>query len=98
MKLIELCRAAGIKCPEAQRDVEISSITSDSRSVKKGSLFVCLEGTKTDGNLYTEQAKASGAAAVLSDKRRDTELLSSDAHLSLALMCRRLYGIPVPAT
>ena len=29
---------------------------------------------------------------MLSDKRRDTELLSSDAHLSLALMCRRLYG------
>ncbi len=92
MKLIELCRAAGLECPEAQRDVEISSVTSDSRSVKEGSLFVCLEGTKTDGNLFAGQAKARGAAAVLSDKRRDTDLFSPDAHLSLAHLCRKFYG------
>ena len=92
MKLIELCRAAGIECPAAQKDVEISSVTSDSRSAKKGSLFVCLEGTKTDGNLFAEQAKARGAAAVLSDKRRDIGLFSSDAHLSLALLCRKFYA------
>ena len=91
MNLAELCRGAGIYCPESVADVEICSVTSNSERVQKGSLFVCLRGHSTDGNLYAERARARGAAAVLSDSDPNAELKSQDAHLSLALLCRELY-------
>ena len=91
MNLAELCRGAGIYCPEAMADVEICSVTSNSERVQKGSLFVCLRGQNTDGNLYAARARARGAAAVLSDSDPGAELHSQDAHLSLALLCREFY-------
>jgi UDP-N-acetylmuramoyl-tripeptide--D-alanyl-D-alanine ligase len=43
----------------------ITSVTTDSRSVAKGSLFVALRGAKHDGHDYVTQAFADGAQAVL---------------------------------
>ena len=42
---------------------EIGGITADSRSVKRGDLFVAVPGTKTDGLRFVPQALAAGAAA-----------------------------------
>ena len=92
MRLAELCRAADIFCPVGSEDVEISSVTSNSEKVKKGSLFVCLTGTHTDGNMFAERARAMGAAAVLSDKRRESDLFCEDACAAHARLCRKLYG------
>ena len=89
MRLIELCRAAEIFCPAELYDVKITSVTSDSKKVRPGSLFVCLDGTKTDGNLFAEEAAANGAAAILSDKRSDLALRAPDAHRALAFFCRK---------
>ncbi len=90
MKLSHLCAAAGIFCPPRLRDVEISSVTSRTEDIKKGSLFVCLVGTKDDGNNYIERACGKGAVAVLSDTRPDAELFVPDAHLALARLCRAM--------
>ncbi len=43
----------------------VRSVTSDSRSVGEGSLFVALPGERTDGHRYLGQAAAAGAAALL---------------------------------
>ena len=40
-KLLEKCKVISIKGDE---DVEVLSITSDSRTVDKGSLFIAVEG------------------------------------------------------
>lgn len=40
----------------------------DSRLVQKGNVFFALPGTKTDGHLFLEQAKAQGAAAFVVQK------------------------------
>ena len=74
MKLIELCRSADIFCPSELCDVEISSVTCDSRRVTEGSLFACIKGQRSNGNDFIGEAKSAGAAAVLSDSRGDTEL------------------------
>ena len=92
MKLIELCRAADIFCPSELCDVEITSVTSNSKKVRPGSLFVCLDGTKRDGNQFAEEALSNGAAAVLSDKRDDLPLKTNDSRRALAFLCRKLYG------
>ena len=47
---------------------EIGGITADSRSVKRGDLFVAVPGTRTDGLRFVAQALAAGAAAVLAER------------------------------
>lgn len=50
---------------KGSKDIEISSIAYDSRKVKNGSLFVCIEGFKTDGHKYIETAIENGAKAIM---------------------------------
>lgn len=45
--------------------VEITGITSDSRQVKPGSLFVAIIGNKVDGTQFIQAAIMAGAAAIL---------------------------------
>lgn len=68
MKLKLLCDAAGIACPAAYDGEEITGISSDSRRVSAGQMFVCLRGTQTDGHEYVEAAIERGATCVLSDR------------------------------
>lgn len=52
--------------PESARDLEIAGLTADSRKVKPGYLFAALGGVAAHGRDFVAQAKANGAAAVLS--------------------------------
>ncbi|MGL4859938.1 MAG: UDP-N-acetylmuramoyl-tripeptide--D-alanyl-D-alanine ligase [Enterobacteriaceae bacterium] len=45
--------------------VTISSVTTDTRKIRKGDLFVALQGERFDGHHFAEQALAQGAAALL---------------------------------
>ena len=49
-------------------DILISDIQHDSRAVKPGTLFVCIEGGKADGHAFLQQAKEKGAVAALVQK------------------------------
>jgi UDP-N-acetylmuramoyl-L-alanyl-D-glutamate--2,6-diaminopimelate ligase len=49
-------------------DVEITGITSDSRRVDAGALFVAYQGVGADGNQFIGDAIARGAAAVVGEK------------------------------
>lgn len=57
----------GITFTELQgsADVEITSITADSRQVKPGTLFVAVKGIQVDGHVYIEQAIKDGAVAIV---------------------------------
>lgn len=46
----------------------VNDLTIDSRTVRPGSLFICLTGVHTDGHNYVQKAAALGAAAVLVEK------------------------------
>ncbi len=48
--------------------IEITSITSDSRAVTPGGIFVALSGVNTDGHQYLQQAVQSGASLLVCDK------------------------------
>jgi UDP-N-acetylmuramoyl-L-alanyl-D-glutamate--2,6-diaminopimelate ligase len=65
--LIELILASpeAPEYPPESSHLPITSITCDSRSVIPGSLFVALKGSKSDGTQFIQQAKNSGAVAVL---------------------------------
>jgi UDP-N-acetylmuramoyl-tripeptide--D-alanyl-D-alanine ligase len=46
-------------------DVEVRSVSTDSRTVAPGALFVALPGERTDGHRYVEGAFAAGATAAM---------------------------------
>ncbi|MEL5899868.1 Mur ligase domain-containing protein, partial [Clostridium sporogenes] len=81
---------------------EIEKIEYDSRKVKEGDLFVCIEGYATDGHKYAQKAYDNGAKVIVCEK--DLEDLSyykectiikvPDSRKALAIMASNYYGNP----
>lgn len=55
-------------------DGSVSAISTDSRTLAPGDLFVALVGERHDGHDHVAEAAARGAAAVLVSRRVDTDL------------------------
>ncbi|MGI6538173.1 MAG: UDP-N-acetylmuramoyl-L-alanyl-D-glutamate--2,6-diaminopimelate ligase [Caldicoprobacterales bacterium] len=79
--------------------MEISGIYYDSRQVKGGSLFFCIEGYRADGHDYAASAVEKGAAAVV--LRKDiplpegvTKVFVPDTRKAMGLIASALYGKP----
>lgn len=53
---------------EANLEKEVSDITTDSRKVTKGSLFIAICGERTDGHKYIDGCFEAGALCVISEK------------------------------
>lgn len=49
-------------------DVEVTSVSTDTRTIEKNALFIAVKGERFDGNDYIETAAQSGAAAAISDR------------------------------
>ncbi|MBN1412171.1 MAG: UDP-N-acetylmuramoyl-L-alanyl-D-glutamate--2,6-diaminopimelate ligase [Spirochaetales bacterium] len=64
-KISQILDNISIKEFKNPNDPEINGIVYDSRSVKKGNLFVALSGVHTDGKEYIADAVNRGAAAVM---------------------------------
>ncbi len=91
MKLSELARivAGGLSGP----DEEFSGVSTDSRNVTPGQLFVALSGPNFDGHDYIAAAAAAGAAAVLVGRAGDWPLPAcqvADTRLALGDLARAL--------
>ena len=65
MKLSDIIKNCGVLAVQGREDVEITSVTNDSRRVQPGSLFVAVNGCGNDGRAYLQKAIDAGAAAVL---------------------------------
>ena len=50
------------------KDLEISSISFDSRTVENGTLFFAVRGTQVDGHNYIEKAIEKGAIAIVCEQ------------------------------
>ena len=77
-------------------DVAVSGIAVDSRAVKPGDAFFALAGVKTDGARFIDQAIASGAVAVVSDRVPENDaravfIAVSNPRRALALAAARFY-------
>ncbi|TGN35229.1 UDP-N-acetylmuramoyl-tripeptide--D-alanyl-D-alanine ligase, partial [Klebsiella oxytoca] len=56
------------------QDVTIDAVTSDTRKLTPGCLFVALKGERFDAHDFAEQANAGGAGALLVSRKLDTDL------------------------
>lgn len=87
-------------------DVDITSLTLDSRSAEKGSLFFALHGTEIDGHEFIAQAVERGAAAVICERipvefaarHHSTAdpvfVVVEDSHLAMGLAAAVFNGHP----
>src|SRR5262245_32806809 len=61
--------AAIVKGKASGANPVFTGVSTDTRSVRAGELFVALRGEKFDGHDFLEQAKKAGAAAVMIDRK-----------------------------
>jgi UDP-N-acetylmuramoyl-L-alanyl-D-glutamate--2,6-diaminopimelate ligase len=100
MKLNELVeRLAGAEWVSGEpTDPEVVGISSDSRSVKPGYIFVAVPGTTLDGLRFVDDAVASGAVAIVAEKAPSQSLPPGvalikveNARRALALTAAQFY-------
>ncbi len=96
MLLKNLLISAGYEADEKIGDIEIFGITSDSRRVKKGDLFVAIKGLSEDGFSYIGEALSRGAVFVVSERRAlgVMSLVVKNAREALARLFDAWYGHP----
>lgn len=56
------------------QDATIDAVTTDTRKITAGCLFVALKGERFDAHDFAEQAKAAGAGALLVSRKVDCDL------------------------
>ena len=96
MKLWELLHSVPLTGETPDLDMEINSISYDSRTLEPGALFVTLSGSKTDGHRYVAQALEKGAAAILCREppRTGSWLSTPDPRAALARVSAAWFGYP----
>jgi len=79
-------------------DLDIGAVTADSRTVKRGGLFVAIPGTKADGLGFVPAAIVAGAAVIVAEQRPQTPLPNHvafvhvpNARRALALIAAKLF-------
>ncbi|MCC7547208.1 MAG: UDP-N-acetylmuramoyl-tripeptide--D-alanyl-D-alanine ligase [Burkholderiales bacterium] len=89
--MLDLDRAArDIDAGRRGPNVSFHGVTTDSRQVAHGDLFVALRGERFDGHAFVDQALAAGAAAAMVDDARG--VITHDAALILVDDTRRALG------
>jgi UDP-N-acetylmuramoyl-tripeptide--D-alanyl-D-alanine ligase len=105
MRLAEAAKVLGGETVGA--DVVFNGVSTDTRTVRAGELFVALLGDRHDGHVFLSQARAAGAAAAMVDKtatlasQGDFPLLRvADTRIALGALAaswRARFAIPLVA-
>lgn len=96
----ELCKQIkGIYTIDGNSNTQITGISSDSRDIQQGYLFVCISGVHVDGAKFAAQAVEKGAAAVLTTRHLDlphgaVQILVPEIHHALEDMVPYFYDYP----
>ena len=102
-----VCRSINGRIIEGNNKQVITSVTTDSRRVEEGALFIALAGERFDGHDFVQTAMEQGARAAVVSRAIDiyraenkTLILADDtlrALQALAASYRRYFEIPVIA-
>ena len=101
MILRDLLTEAAIPPPDGTEGVTVSGLSTDSRRVRAGDLFIAINGLHTDARRYLPEAMARGAAAVLCETSEDLLARESiplivvpNARVAMARLYDAWYGHP----
>ena len=82
--------------PSEMNGIEVKDITCDSRKVKEGYAFVCIDGFTLDGHKYAVDAVKSGACVVIAERPTgvENEVIVPDTHKAFAVMSANYFNNP----
>lgn len=101
MSVSQAAQALGVQYTGG--DVKFTAVSTDTRAIKPGDLFVALKGERYDGHAFLAQAVAAGAAAVLIERASEIDLpqiVVDDTTRALGQLgnyWRRQFDIPLVA-
>lgn len=104
--MMRVSEAARVLAADARgADVAFTGVSTDTRSIRPGDLFVALRGERFDGHAFLREAQASGAAAALVDQAATVSsslpvIVVSDTRRALGELAahwRSRFDIPVVA-
>lgn len=99
MNYSELLNITGVH-ENLKFDFNVDGLAYDSRKVKENFIFFALKGLKDDGTKYVKSAIESGAKAVITDVKLDTDeipsnvLIVDDARKTMALFANVYNQLP----
>lgn len=98
MKLDELIEYLDYKDLINFKNIDITGISYNSKTTKKGDIFVCLVGEHTDGHEFAQNAIDNGAAALLVEKKvngtKIPQVVVSSTRHKIADIADRFYSSP----
>ncbi len=97
MNLHDLSKQLLISRIVGDGSASVADLETDSRQVKPGSLFFCLQGHTVDGHAYAGQAAERGACALVVSRELEIslpQLVVPDTRLALAVLADYFYGHP----
>jgi len=87
-----------VQLTNALQGKQVLGITSNSREVKSGFIFVAIQGISVDGNQFISDAFDKGALCVITDsndiEETDTIIKVSNARKTLTQLASNFYGNP----
>ena len=104
MKLKEMLVGLEELKAKGDLDVEIKGISSNSKEVKEGDLFVAIKGFEVDGHKFVNDAIEKGASAIIIEEGCDLKsfnvpkdlsiVMAKDTRKALAIVSSNFYGNP----
>lgn len=99
MKLSKLLEKTEFEVLQGSLDTEVTKLVYDSRKAVKGSVFLCISGTRNDAHEYIPSAVEKGAVAVIVEKKVEvagdvTVIYVKSARKALAYMSAAYYDYP----
>lgn len=98
MKLDELIEYLDYKDLINFKNIDITGISYNSKTTKKGDIFVCLVGEHTDGHEFAQNAIDAGAAALLVERKVEgtkiPQVVVKSTRHKIADIADRFYSSP----
>jgi len=98
--LTDILYKAGLEEISGTTNVAVSSVTFDSRKIKKDCLFVAVRGAAVDGHNFIGQAIEAGAIAIVCEElpgnkaENITYVKVKDSHYALGIIASNFYDNP----
>ncbi len=97
MKLSQLIRNIAYEKTFGDCEVEISGISTNTKNVCKGDLFICYSGINCDSHTLVGEAERAGAAAIVCEREVETQLprvIVRGGRATVALLAAEFYHHP----
>ena len=97
MKLSELISEINVKEKYNYSDTDITGISYNSKTTKKGDIFVCLRGEHVDGHNFAESAVQAGAVAIMCETSLEIDvpqIIVASTEQSIAPLADKFYNSP----